>query len=135
MYLHLILTIIIPGQFIKRRKWCFGPPHQGRFDILTMISRKCSRLDPSYSATLHLHVHAATNCTPITVQSLLSPTHQLAVITPWPNISSDDIDTSTTLRSGQPPVPPGPCYGPAYITQTVSGVHRLSLFRNLLATV
>ena len=27
-----IIIIIIPGQFIKRRKWWFGP-HQGRFDI------------------------------------------------------------------------------------------------------
>ena len=41
--------------------------HQIRFDICTMMGRKCSRLDPSgrvTSTTLHLHVQAATNCTP-----------------------------------------------------------------------
>ena len=34
----------ISGQFIKRRKWWFGPPHQGHFDILTMMGREWSRL-------------------------------------------------------------------------------------------
>ena len=42
------IIIIKPGQFIKRRKWWFDPPHQGRFVILTMMGRECSRLDPSY---------------------------------------------------------------------------------------
>ena len=50
------LIIIIPGQFIKRRKWWFVPPHQGRFDILTIMGRECSCLDRVTSTTLHLHV-------------------------------------------------------------------------------
>ena len=44
----IILIKIIPGHFIKRRKWWFGPPHQERFDISTMMGRECYRLDPSY---------------------------------------------------------------------------------------
>ena len=38
---------MIHGQFIKCRKWWFGAPHQERFDILTMMGRECSRLEPS----------------------------------------------------------------------------------------
>ena len=29
----IIIIIIIRGQFIKHRKWWFGSPNQGRFDI------------------------------------------------------------------------------------------------------
>ena len=48
----------VPGQFIKRRKWWFGPPHQGRFDILTMMGREC-RLDPTYQRHI---TFACTGC-------------------------------------------------------------------------
>ena len=44
----IILIIIIPGQFIKRLKWWFSPPNQGRFDIFNDDDRECSRLDPTY---------------------------------------------------------------------------------------
>ena len=50
--------MIIPGQFIKRRKWWFGPPHQRRFDILTMMGRECIRLNPSYQR----HITFAYTC-------------------------------------------------------------------------
>ena len=40
-----------------------------------MMDRECSWLDPSYQRHIHLHVQAATNYTPITVQTLLPPTY------------------------------------------------------------
>ena len=48
-----------PGQFIKRHKWWFGPSHLGHFDILTMMGRECSRLDPSYQRHI---TFACTGC-------------------------------------------------------------------------
>ena len=71
----IIQLIIISGQFIKHHKWWFGPQHQGRFDISTMMGRECSRLDPSYQR--HIHIQAATNYTPITVSALLPSTYRL----------------------------------------------------------
>ena len=69
----IIIIIIIPGQFIKRRKWWFGPPHQWRFDILTMTVESAVISTRLTSATLHLHVQAATNYTPITVLAIIIP--------------------------------------------------------------
>ena len=59
--------IIISGQFIKRRKWWFGSPHQGRFDIVNDNGREYNRLDPSYQRHITFACTAATNYTPITV--------------------------------------------------------------------
>ena len=73
IYIYIIIIIIIPGQFIQRRKWWLGPPHQGRFDILTMMAESAVGSTRVTSATLHLHVQAATNYTPITVYALLLP--------------------------------------------------------------
>ena len=56
-----LIRIIIPGQFIKRRKWWFGPPHQGRFVILTMMAESAVVSTRVTSAILHLHAQAATN--------------------------------------------------------------------------
>ena len=50
---------IMRGQFIKLRKWWFSPPHQGRFDILTMMGSECSRLDPRYQRHI---TFACTGC-------------------------------------------------------------------------
>ena len=69
---HVLIVIIIPGQFINRPKWWFGLPHQGRFDILTMMGRDCSRLDPSYQR------HIAFACT---FCYQLHPHHRLGNIT------------------------------------------------------
>ena len=60
------------GKFIKRRKWWFGPPHQGRFDILTMMCTECSRLDMSYQRHI---TFACTGC------YQLHPHHRLGIIT------------------------------------------------------
>ena len=60
----------MPGQFIKRGKCWLVPPYQRRFDILTMMGRGSTRLT---SATLHLHVQAATKYTPITVLGIITP--------------------------------------------------------------
>ena len=65
--------IIIPGQFIKRRKWWFGPPHQGRFYILAMMAESAVGSTRLTSATLYLHVQAAINYTPITVLGIITP--------------------------------------------------------------
>ena len=73
MYIFIIIIIIIPGQFIKRRKWWYGPPHQGRFDFLTMMGREYSRLDPSYQPHI---TFACTGC------YQLHPHHRLGIITP-----------------------------------------------------
>ena len=76
----LIIRIIIPDQFIKRRKWWFGPPHQGRFDILTMMAESALGSTRLTSATLHLHVQAAINYTPITVLGIITPDLSLVPI-------------------------------------------------------
>ena len=39
-YIKIIKIIIIPGQFIQRRKWWFGPPYQGRIDIFNDDGRE-----------------------------------------------------------------------------------------------
>ena len=64
--------IIVPDKFIKRRKWWFGPPHQGRFDIWSMMAESAVGSTRLASATLHLHVQAATNYTPITVLGIIT---------------------------------------------------------------
>ena len=69
----IILIIIILWQFIKHCKWWFGPPHQGHFDILTMMGRECSRLDPSYQRHI---TFASTGCYQV------HPHHRLGIITP-----------------------------------------------------
>ena len=51
----------------------FGPPHQGRFDILTMMAESAVGSIRLTSETLHLHVQAATNYTPITVLGIITP--------------------------------------------------------------
>ena len=68
----IIIIIIIPEQFIKRRKWWFGPPHQGRFDIFNDNGRECSRLNPSYQRNI---TFACTGC------YQLHPHHRLGIIT------------------------------------------------------
>ena len=73
IFSRIIVIIIIPEQFIKSRKWWFGQPHQGRFDILTMMDRECSRLDPSYQRNI---TFACTGC------YQLHPHHRLGIITP-----------------------------------------------------
>ena len=80
----LTIIIIIRGQFIKRRTWWFGPSHQGRFDILTMMGRECSRLDPSYQR------HITFACTG---SYQLHPHHRLGIITPR-LIASTNLPTS-----------------------------------------
>ena len=71
--LIIIRKIIIPGQFIKRRKRWFGPPHQERFDILTMMAESTVGSTRLTSTILHVHVQAATNYTPITVLGIITP--------------------------------------------------------------
>ena len=48
------IIIIIPGQFIKRRKWWFGSPLQGRFDILTMMAESAVGLTRLTSAIISI---------------------------------------------------------------------------------
>ena len=62
--LIIIIIIIIPDQFIKHRKWWFVPPHQGRFDILTMTGRECSRLDPTYQRHITFAMYRLLPTTP-----------------------------------------------------------------------
>ena len=72
-YQLIIKIIIIPGQFIKRRKWWFGSSHQGRFDIFNDDGRECSWLDP----TSQRHItFACRGC------YQLHPHHRLGIITP-----------------------------------------------------
>ena len=70
---NIICGPLICGQFIKRHKWWFGSPHQGRFYILMMMGRECSRLDPSYQRHI---TFACTGC------YQLHPHHRLSIITP-----------------------------------------------------
>ena len=65
--LIIIIIIIIPGQFIKRRKWWFGYHIKGALTFLTTMAESAVRSTRVTSATLYLHVQAATNYTPITV--------------------------------------------------------------------
>ena len=64
---YIILIIIIRGQFIKCRKWWFGPPHQGRFDIFNDDGQRVLQARPELPAPYTLLVQAATNYTPINV--------------------------------------------------------------------
>ena len=80
-YIYIYVYIRIPGQFIKRRKWWFGPPHQGRFDIFNDDGIECSRLDPTYQRHI---TFACTGC------YQLHPHHRLGIITP-------DFSPSTNL--------------------------------------
>ena len=68
----IIIMVLIPGQFIKRRKLWFWSPRQGRFDILTMMDRECSSLDSSYRRHI---TFACTGC------YQLHPHHRLGIIT------------------------------------------------------
>ena len=76
MLIILIIIIIIPGQFIKHRKWWFGSPHQGRFDIFNDDGRECSWLNPTYQRHITLaavqQVQAATNSTATATNSTAS---------------------------------------------------------------
>ena len=64
--------MIIRGQFIKRHKWWFGPPHQGRFDIFNDDGQRV-QLDPSYQRHI---TFACKGC------YQLQPHHRLGIITP-----------------------------------------------------
>ena len=46
----VLTIIIILGQFIKRRKWWFGPPHQGRFDIFNDDGQRVQQARPELPA-------------------------------------------------------------------------------------
>ena len=74
--------------------------HQGRFDILTKIGRECSRLDRVTSATLHLHVQAATNYTPSSSRHyyprLIAGANKLAIITKNVQIKKHQITPNHT---------------------------------------
>ena len=91
--LHIyIIIIIISRQFIKRRKWWFGPPHQGRFDIFNDDGRECSRLDSSYQR------HITFACTG---WYQLHPHHRLGIIIPrliaGTNLPTRNFDRGTVI--------------------------------------
>ena len=62
----------------------FGSPHQGRFDMLTMMAESAVGSIRLTSATLHLHVQAANNYTSMTVLGIITPDlSPVPIYRPW----------------------------------------------------